>query len=64
MGVSAPIPCPVCGKGTMTRHCPDPHPTCTWDICRTCRATVDRVTGQHPHMAHVGCLKCGVAAAK
>lgn len=53
--MAAPIPCPVCTRGTLSRHCPDPHPTCTWDTCTVCRVSVDRVTGQHWHPEGVTC---------
>lgn len=40
----APIPCPVCGKGALVRHCPDEpgYRLCEWSYCLGCRATVHR----------------------
>lgn len=52
-------PCPVCGERTLQRHCPDPHPTCGWDRCASCKSNIDRVTGRHDHPTVDNCKTCG-----
>lgn len=57
------VPCPVCIRGGLVRHCPDTNTTCTWRTCAQCGASFDRATGRHSHHRVMpdDCTLCKVA---